>query len=241
MKTFTKSAIATALIMGSSAAMAEVSGNVALASDYLFRGITQTDHQLAIQGGFDYGHESGIYAGIWASNIDPTFFGGMSDPQTEVDLYIGYAGEMANGVSYDLGVLSYNYPGMGTADTTELYASVGFAATETVSLSAGFAYSSELSFVGSTESAYYVDLGAEIALPEGFTMAAHVGFSDGDAYDPAKATGLASDYTDYSIGISKDFQGVGIDLTYIDTSDGDTAFGTIANDGTLVLTLSKSF
>jgi hypothetical protein len=71
-----KTLIATALLASSSAAMAEISANVTLASDYVFRGVSQTDNQMAIQGGFDWGHDSGFYVGTWASNVDSQFFGG---------------------------------------------------------------------------------------------------------------------------------------------------------------------
>ncbi|MGB5539437.1 MAG: TorF family putative porin, partial [Gammaproteobacteria bacterium] len=173
-----KTLIATALLAGSSAAMAEISGNVALVSDYAFRGVSQTDEQIAIQGGFDYAHDSGLYVGTWASNVDSTFFGGPRDPQIELDIYAGYAGEMANGIGYDVGILRYEYPGgdfgpgssPDTPDTTELYAS-GSMAGFTVSLN----YSDELAFVGSSESAWYLAAGYEMELPQGFGLALHVG------------------------------------------------------------------
>ena len=66
----------------------------------MFRGISQTDNQIAIQGGFDYEHESGLYVGTWASNVDSSFFQNGTDPQTELDGYVGYSGE--------LGVIGYD-------------------------------------------------------------------------------------------------------------------------------------
>ena len=108
-----KTLIASAVLAATStAAMAEISGNVSMVSDYAFRGVSQTDNQMAIQGGFDYAHESGFYVGTWASNVDSNFLGGDGvDPQIELDLYAGYGMELANGVGLDFGVLQYFYPG----------------------------------------------------------------------------------------------------------------------------------
>jgi len=100
----------------STAAQAEVTGNAGITTDYLWRGVTQANHNAAVSGGIDYGHASGVYAGTWVSNLE----GG-----SEVDLYGGFAGE-AGGVSYDLGYIMYNYPVDSTLDFAEVYVSVGY-------------------------------------------------------------------------------------------------------------------
>ena len=69
---FTKSILATALLAGAGVAQAELSANIGVASNYYFRGITQTDDGAAVSGGIDYNHESGFYVGTWMSNIDFT-------------------------------------------------------------------------------------------------------------------------------------------------------------------------
>ena len=246
---FKKTLIASALLAGSSAAMAEISGNVTIASDYIFRGVSQTDNGMAIQGGFDYAHESGIYVGTWASNVDSTFFTGPRDPQIELDLYAGFAGEMGNGIGYDVGILRYEYPGAKFAPgdpidspaTTELYVK-GSMAGATVSLS----YADELAFVASTESAWYLAADYEMSLPQDFGLALHVGYNFGDAYDvgptaPANVWGWPDSYTDWSVGITKSIYGVDLGLTYTD-SDGDdpnTMFGDVA-DSHIVFSVSKS-
>jgi uncharacterized protein (TIGR02001 family) len=83
-----KTLIATALMAAiSTTALADISGNVGMTSDYVFRGISQTDNQMAIQGGLDYEHPSGLYVGTWASNVSSDFFNGTgNDPQIELDL-----------------------------------------------------------------------------------------------------------------------------------------------------------
>ncbi|GIR87296.1 MAG: hypothetical protein CM15mP86_07550 [Gammaproteobacteria bacterium] len=83
---------------------AEFESNVALSSDYIWRGMTQTAEEPAISGGFDIAGESGLYFGTWASNVE---FG--DGAALELDWYAGYASELDNGFSYDIGYLAYTY------------------------------------------------------------------------------------------------------------------------------------
>ncbi len=93
----------------------DISGNMTLASNYIWRGIDQNSKDPAIQGGIDLAHASGLYIGTWASNVSG------SNASAEVDLYGGYATEFA-GVGIDVGYLAYFYPGAtaGT-DFQEIY------------------------------------------------------------------------------------------------------------------------
>ena len=216
-----KTLIATAMLATTATAQAEISGNVSLASDYVFRGASQTDNQMALQGGFDYEHESGLYVGTWASNVASDFFNGSTDPQLEVDLYGGYSNEFSNGIGYDVGYLRYQYPGFSKANTNEYYVSGSFM---DFSLSAN--YSDELAFWGSDQSGWYLKAGYDTTLPWyeiGFS--AHVGYSTGDAFDVSASdaasgdSGLEDSYTDWSIGVSKSFFGVDLGLTYTDLTD----------------------
>ena len=84
----------------------EVSANVALTTDYRFRGVSFSDEDIAIQGGFDLAHESGFYVGTWASSLEDSALYGNS----EVDIYAGWSGEVSPGFSIDAGVLYYIYP-----------------------------------------------------------------------------------------------------------------------------------
>jgi len=231
-----KTLIAGAVLAATStAAMAEISGNVSLLSDYAFRGVSQTDEQMALQGGLDYAHESGFYLGTWASNVDSSFFNDAQDPQLEVDVYAGFSGELANGIGYDLGILHYDYPGSDSSDTDELYIS-GSMAGFTVSLN----YSDELAFLGSTESAWYLAAGYEMSLANDIGLALHIGLSDGDAFDGGAGAAFNDSYVDWSIGVSKTVAGVDLGLTYVD-SDADDAnyFGDLA-EGRIVFSVGKS-
>ncbi|HEX4911055.1 MAG TPA: TorF family putative porin, partial [Permianibacter sp.] len=126
-KHWVRTAVAAAMLAGSGAAMAEVTGNVAVVSDYLFDGITQTQNDPAVQGGVDWAMESGLYLGAWASNVD---FDTESDVET--DWYVGYGFGDEN-VSFDFGYVMYMYlPDDDDADYDEIYFGVTFAENTTL-------------------------------------------------------------------------------------------------------------
>jgi len=106
-------ATAVASILVSGVAAADLSANAGVFSNYIWRGVSQTADGAAGQGGIDWSHDSGAYAGVWTSTIA----GGQ-----EVDLYAGFAGE-AGGLGYDLGVITYQYPVTPNINFTEVYVS----------------------------------------------------------------------------------------------------------------------
>ena len=101
---------------------AGVSANVSLASNYVWRGVSQTGDELAVQGGFDVSSESGLYAGVWGSNVN--FNDGAGN---EFDVYGGYAND-----NFDVGFIQYQYPGGTDLDFTEVY--VGYTGLENFSI-----------------------------------------------------------------------------------------------------------
>ena len=113
------SAIALSSALMIPAAQADISANVALQSDYVWRGVSQNSEDPSLQGGFDYEHDSGFYAGFWGGSVD---FGGAET--LEGDIYLGYAGETESGFGYDVGIIEYTYHGGdGASDSnfTEYY------------------------------------------------------------------------------------------------------------------------
>ncbi|NOX10155.1 MAG: hypothetical protein GXP22_11865 [Gammaproteobacteria bacterium] len=227
MNKFTKSIVAGALVMGSSAAMAEITANVALTTNYVFRGLTQTVNDGAIQGGFDYTHESGFYAGTWASNVNY----GMADSiSLEVDTYFGFGGDLGNGASYDLGFIRYNYDGDSSVNINEVYVGVGYDFSETISGSASYAYSSDY---GSGLDASYLSAGVDVVLPEGFGASFTLSRADGDTYG-------ANDYLDFKLGLTKSFEGLDFEVNYTDTDLSATQAVNNDNSGRFMLTVSKS-
>lgn len=116
-KTLKNIAIISSLFAATQAS-AEISANVALTTDYVWRGISQNEEDLALQGGFDFSHENGFYIGTWGSNVS---FGNSS---TELDLYLGWANEFESGFGLDVGVIEYTYHGGNDASDnnfTEFY------------------------------------------------------------------------------------------------------------------------
>ena len=99
---------------------AEFEGNIALSSEYMWRGMTQSDGEAAVSGGFDISGDSGAYFGVWGSNVE---YG--DDATMELDYYLGYAGETDGGLSYDIGYLLYDFPGA-DYDAEEIYLGLGY-------------------------------------------------------------------------------------------------------------------
>ncbi|WP_149538138.1 TorF family putative porin [Siccirubricoccus phaeus] len=181
-----------------------------IASDYLFRGISQTRNNWAFQGALDVQHESGVYIGGFISNAK-FLAGPYNDTRQEVDALAGYRFELA-GISFDLGYIGYFYPGQSKPGGTQLneYHEVSLKAAYTidpVKLLAAFNYSPN--FFGRSGEGYYVEGGADVTLPLEFTASARVGYqwiqrntaSDGSRYFGAP------DYLWYSIGISREITG----------------------------------
>ncbi|MEO9463682.1 MAG: TorF family putative porin [Marinomonas sp.] len=155
----------------------EFSGNVALVSQYRFRGVDLSGGDIAVQGGVDVAHSSGFYAGTWGSSIDEDTVG---YGHTELDVYAGFGGDLTEGVSFDLGAIAYLYPnaGPGDFDYIELYGSVGFTFGP-AEVTLGGAYAPKQDSLGSTDNIYvYTDLG--VGIPgTGVTVTGHVGYTDG--------------------------------------------------------------
>ena len=116
-------ATAVASVLTSGIAAADLSANAGVFSNYIWRGVTQTNDAAAGQGGIDWGTDSGLYAGTWVSNV----VGGY-----EMDVYAGFAGE-AGSIGYDLGVITYQYPVSPNINFTEVYIS-GTASIVTIGL-----------------------------------------------------------------------------------------------------------
>ena len=190
----------------------ELSGNVAVVSDYRFRGVSLTDGDIALQGGIDLGHSSGLYAGTWASSIS----GGSDFGELELDIYAGWSGDVSDGVTVDVGLLYYLYPtgdapGVDT-DYFEPYASVG-TTLGPVGATVGVAYAWEQDSLGGGDNLYlYTDF--ELGIPQTpITLTAHLGYTDG-----VFATALDGDSFDWGIGASYAITGnLSLGLNYVDT------------------------
>jgi uncharacterized protein (TIGR02001 family) len=226
----TASGFAVAETVNSPAGDFDVSMNVGLVSDYMFRGISQTQGKGAIQGGLDVAHESGLYVGAWGSNVD---FGG--DASVEFDYYVGFGNNITEEISYDLGWIKYDYPGEGSLNFSEYYGSLS-----AYGFTLGGAYSSDF---GGDDSTLYSYVGYEYALPYEIGLALQYG--NYDFKDATFASGEDS-YNDWSVGLSKTMIGLDFGLTYTDTdlSSSDCAGFSGKKDycdATFVASVSKSF
>lgn len=221
-KSFTRAAVmalAASVVATPALAEGEWSGNVTLTSDYVFRGVTQTDGAPMIQGGFDFASDS-FYIGTWASGVD--FGDGTS---TEIDVYAGWTPTV--GVfDLDLGAIYYWYPDAPddpSQNFVEVYAGAGTTLGEFVDVGASVAYSPD--FYLETGDAFYWSASAGIPLGESFGLDATVGYSD---FQDA-----GGDYTDYSVGLTTSLEGFDFDFRYIGTDiDG--------NDDTFVVSVSRA-
>jgi len=217
--------LASLMVLGTFNASAEeesphtISANVLLATEYLYRGITQTNEDPTLQGGFDYGHASGFYIGTWASNLE--FNPSTSDAASlEIDFYAGY-GFSAGGLDFDLGYLYYMYTGQNEDagadyDFWEIYGSVGkeFGGSLAPSVSVGFAWSPD--FYGEDDDGIYVNGSFGMSLPAGISPYFNIGYQDvsGDKTTPA-----GFDYWHYAIGASKDVGPLTLDISWNDADN----------------------
>ena len=215
--------------LGASADRLPISANVGLSSDYMFRGISQTDENVAIQGGFDYTHHSGFYLGVFGSNID------FNDPDTsiEIDGYGGFKYSFLDHYSIDAGAAHYAYPGANdTYAYTEYYLGGGY---RNFSLKA---YYSDDFFAKSGE-AIYLDSKGDFPLPYDFNLGLHYGYQ----WIENNAKFGAPDYADWRIGVNREVIGVNVGVAYVDTNLGkDECFsGTSLCSSRAVVSVSKVF
>ena len=215
-----------------SAAQAGLSSTVTLVSDYVFRGVSQTDEDPTPQVSLDWYNDTGWYAGAWASDVD---FG--LDDSYEVDFYGGYAGALgATGWEYDIGLNYYSYPG---SDDLENYAELLLGMSwDWFKLQFGYTPDN----FGLDEAGYYVNVGGQWPLPNEFSLHASGGYFLFDEEDRQFFPGAPDSYVDWIVGVSRSWNGFDFSLDYMDTTD-DAAelFGEDVSDGRLVLSISRTF
>lgn len=213
-----------------------VSANVALTTDYRFRGVGLSGGDFAVQGGVDVSHSSGLYIGTWGSSLEGKVnpYGGL-----ELDIYGGWSGEVASGVSIDVGGLYYLYPnGVSGLDLDyyEFYGSVS-GDMGPVSAELGVAYAPKQDSLGTTDNLYiYTDLG--VGIPDTpFSLSGHVGYTDG--FLTFTTDSKAWDYSigaEYAIADNLSF---GVSYVGVEGPGGPLFDGVL--DDTVVATLSASF
>lgn len=239
-----------------------LTGNVGFYSQYIFRGLTQTDRDPALQGGFDYAHSSGFYAGTWGSNISWLRDGGgySSGGSLEWDFYGGYKLSLPMDISADVGLLYYWYPGDANpacrilssavacpkANTFEIYGALGWKW-----FTAKYSYSLDNKTFGVPDSrgTWYLDFGVAVPIGStGLTFDAHYGIQKfrgnvaGATFGGAPISNdSAFSYEDWRVGVSytlpKDFT---IGAFYTDTSSAHPAgYGSLGEGGSYPRNIAK--
>ena len=179
-------------------ASAQLSGNVALTSNYKFRGQDQDvskDKTVkpALQGGFDYAFSNGFYVGNWNSSVD-----WLENNSLETDVYGGFKGDLGNGLTYDVGALAYLYSGAGSANTGELYGALTWTA-----FTLKYSHTVSKKYFGVEDGRHtgYLNLAYAQEIAPKLTLKAAVGYTrfSNDAKDNG-----AVRYFDYGVGLGYD-------------------------------------
>ena len=253
-------ALAALLLAGSAAAQQPaapasphtVTANIGLFSQYVFRGLTQTDRDPALQGGFDYSHASGFYLGTWASNIswlkDGNLYNGGGS--LEWDFYGGLKGPIGKSdFTYDVGLAYYWFPGDVTpnpglwtkADTFEGYGALGW---KWFTAKLSYSLNNKFLTVPDTRGTWYLDLSADVPLGStGLSLIAHWGKQRYRGHTPGAvfSNDTLYSYEDWKLGakyaLPKDFV---IGAYYTDTSGANPlGYGSVAEGGIFPRNIAK--
>jgi hypothetical protein len=216
-----------------------VTGSATITSDYRFRGISQTDKEMAVQGGLTIAHKSGVYVGTWASNLSG--WGTFGGANMELDLIAGYKLPLSDNATLDVGLTWYMYPGgADKTDFAEPYVKLSGTAGP-ATLTAGVAYAPKQEALGrwyetgadaaagvynrpgAKDDNLYVWGDAAVALKgTPLTAKAHIGYSDGNPGLGPNATSVAptGKYWDWSLGVDATWRNLTIGVSYVDTDIG---------------------
>ena len=227
--------------------------NVGLYSQYVFRGLTQTNEEPALQGGFDYSHSSGLYFGVWGSNVSwlkennttgsnavaGTYKTGGS---LELDFYGGYKGSVGD-FGYDIGLLQYYYPGdvfvtspsTPKANTLEAYIAGSW---KWFTVKYSHALSNDVFANKNARGSSYLDLSASFPIGEtGLTLGAHYGMQEFEGKDNRITVASHNNdnlysYDDWKVSatydmgkVGKTFTGVTVGVAYTDTNGNTCGYG----------------
>jgi uncharacterized protein (TIGR02001 family) len=218
-----------------------------LTTDYVFRGVSFTEEDPAIQASFDYAHPSGAYAGVWGSNWDS--FG--TESELELDYYLGYASALGP-IGYDVSALYYTFPGAQDEGFELDYfeAHLGLSHTfDAIPLgpTLSVAYNFSPDYNGDDGNSHYVVGNLDFVLPAEIGLGFAVGRLDVEG-DSLSGFQGGYNFTHYQVNVSKTIQSFNFGLTYHDTSsDCETEYGgpillneSVCTPG-FVFTLSRTF
>lgn len=195
----------------------ELTANAGVTSNYVFRGLTQTDDGFAVQGGIDWVHESNLYLGAWASNVEDT---ATSNDGFEIDLYAGFTFDLGNDRAIDIGYIAYEYTDNAFTDVQEVF--IGFTFKQlSVTYYDGDRDNNGIDY-------YYLDVKYLLELQNEVKLGFHYGHQGENA---------GSDADDISVSLSKEFQDLNVSLTF---SSYD-ASGSAADKDEIFVTVTRTF
>lgn len=207
----------------------ELSGNIALTSEYIFRGQSMSDGNPSLQAGIDYAHDSGLFVGAWAATLDLRSQSGRRD--TQLNYYAGYHFASESRVAASFSLVRYTFPGQSGArdyDYTELLGSVYLDDHYVVEI--GYADK----YYGFDWANRHIELRRNWTLPNAWVISAGLGWNDIDAAAP-------SDYLYWDLGASARFSRLMIDLRWFDNEPQSGALSWLSAESQLVATLSFAF
>lgn len=221
------------------AAPGPFTANVTIVNDYRYRGISQSNFQPAIQGGFDYAHSSGFYVGNWNSSISwisdaASTAGNSASAPIEMDFYAGFKHEWSKGFAADVGVLQYYYPTSNLSafatnpNTTELYVAQNFT-FDAVTGYLKFSYAvTPLFGTQNSTGSNYTDLTVNYDTGVwGLSLNGHVGYQAvaGRVADGSISNASLYSYADWKLGVTKDFgSGFAGAVAYVGTNAKNGAY-----------------
>jgi len=215
-----------------------VSGNVTGVTDYRWRGLSYSGGDYAIQGSIQVNHSSGFYVGTWGSSLeqDPADIYGSA----EIDVYGGWSGEVASGLTADVGMTWYTYPNgsVGKANYLEPYAALS-TTLGPATAKVGVNYAWKQDALGGDDNVYlYSDLSSGVPGTP-VSLNAHLGYTSG-ALSPNRLTMTSADGGfDYSVGASVNVtKNLSVGASYIGV-DGDSYDG--FSDDTVVASVKLAF
>jgi len=219
-------------------------GSLTLASDYVFRGLTQSNENPALQGGLEFDAAAGAYAGFWGSSIswlsDYSTDAAPVSSNVELDFYVGYRGKFNDSLGYDVGLYTYVYPGdyphgFTRANTTEAYGALSWGIA---SLKYSHTLTNAFGF-SSTKNSGYLDLSVNYEFAPSWLLNAHAGRQRIDGFG-------AASYSDWKLGVTKNFDKFAFALAYYDTNADRAVYtnpitGHYVGRATTVATLTRTF
>jgi uncharacterized protein (TIGR02001 family) len=217
------SAVSVAALLASTSSFAQLTASATVTNNYLWRGLTQSMNEAAVQGGVKYTAGNGVYVGTWASNVE---YDAGDVYSYEHDMYFGIGGKINDSLSYDAGYLYYNYDENAGFDFGEVY---GTLTMGNFSVNAFFLANAEPDEAAlgrpdwdfSAFETYYLGANYSIPLASGATIGLHAGYHDGDFAEAFN--GVTTSYLDYNVSIAKDGFSAMVSMT--DLGDDDDSDG----------------